>query len=42
VILDPQHGQALPAWRDRVPYAAGPEECMAFLRGLKEGMMLRS
>jgi hypothetical protein len=42
VILDPQQGQALPAWRDRVPYAAGPDECMAFLRGLREGMMQRS
>lgn len=42
VILDPQMGQALPAWRDHVPYACGPEQCMAFLRGLHGAMMDRS
>src|SRR5262252_2907593 len=42
VILDPQEGQALPAWRDVVPYAAGVEECMTFLRGLHAAMYDRS
>lgn len=42
VILDPQMGQALPAWQDRVPYACGVEECMTFLRGLHAAMNDRS
>ena len=42
VILDPQMGQALPAWQEAVPYAAGTDECMAYLRGLYAGMMTRS
>jgi hypothetical protein len=39
VILDPQEGQALPAWKDHVPYACGAEECMAFLYGLHDGLL---
>ena len=42
VILDPQMGQALPAWQDAVPYAAGAEECMTYLRGLHAAMFDRS
>ena len=42
VILDPQEGQALPAWRDVVPYAAGVDECMTYLRGLHAAMFERS
>jgi hypothetical protein len=42
VILDPQMGQALPAWQDRVAYACGAEDCMAYLRGLYAAMMARS
>ena len=42
VILDPQEGQALPAWKEHVPYACGAEECMAFLRGLHAGLLDRS
>jgi len=42
VILDPQMGQALPAWQDQLPYACGIEECMAYLRGLYVAMMARS
>jgi hypothetical protein len=42
VILDPQEGQALPAWRDVVPYAAGVDECMTYLRGLHAAMFDRS
>jgi hypothetical protein len=42
VILDPQEGQALPAWKDEVPYARGVEECMAFLEGLHSGLLARS
>ena len=42
VILDPQEGQALPAWRDVVPYAAGLSECMTYLRGLHAAMFDRS
>ena len=42
VILDPQMGQALPAWQDQLPYAMGIEECMAYLRGLYVAMMARS
>jgi len=42
VILDPQEGQALPAWRDVVPYAAGTDECMTYLRGLHAAMFDRS
>ena len=42
VILDPQEGQALPAWRDVVSYAAGTDECMTYLRGLHAAMFDRS
>lgn len=42
VILDPQMGQALPAWREHVPYACGTDECLAFLRGLHDAMFGRS
>jgi hypothetical protein len=42
VVLDPQMGQALPAWRDFVPYACGVDECMTYLRGLYAAMMARS
>ena len=42
VILDPQEGQALPVWRDVVPYAAGVDECMTYLRGLHAAMFERS
>jgi hypothetical protein len=42
VILDPQMGQALPAWRDHVTYACGTEECMTYLRALHAAMMDRS
>jgi hypothetical protein len=42
VILDPQMGQALPAWQEAVPYACGTEQCMTYLRGLYSGMMARS
>ena len=42
VILDPQMGQALPAWRDHVPYACGVDECMTYLRALHAAMMDRS
>lgn len=42
VILDPQEGQALPAWREHVPYARGTEQCLSFLTGLEQAMMSRS
>jgi hypothetical protein len=42
VILDPQMGQALPAWREHVPYACGVDECLAFLHGLHDAMFSRS
>jgi hypothetical protein len=42
VILDPQNGQSLPQWRDRLLYAAGVEECARMLRGLHAGMLDRS
>lgn len=42
VILDPQMGQALPAWREHVTYACGPDECMKYLRGFHAAMMDRS
>jgi len=42
VILDPQNGQSLPQWRDKVLYAAGVEECLAMLGGLHNAMMNRS
>ena len=42
VILDPQNGQSLPQWRDRVLYAAGVDECARMLRGLHAGMLDRS
>ena len=42
VILDPQMGQALPAWRDHVTYACGTAECMTYLRALHAAMYDRS
>lgn len=42
VILDPQMGQALPAWREHVMYACGPEECLTYLKGLHAALMARS
>ena len=42
VILDPQEGQALPAWKDHVPYASGAEECMEYLYGLHAALLARS
>jgi hypothetical protein len=42
VILDPQNGQSLPQWKDKVLYAAGVEECVRMRRGLNAGMMDRS
>jgi hypothetical protein len=42
VILDPQNGQSLPQWRDKLLYAAGVDECARMLRGLHAGMMDRS
>jgi hypothetical protein len=42
VIIDPQEGQALPAWRGQVPYAGGVEQCIAYLRGLHAAMRARS
>ena len=42
VILDPQYGQALPAWREHVTYACGAGECVVLLEGLHGAMMDRS
>jgi hypothetical protein len=42
VILDPQEGQALPAWKDHVPYACGIDECMVYVRGLHAALFDRS
>jgi len=42
VILDPQNGQSLPQWQDKVLYASGVEECARMIRGLDAGMMDRS
>ena len=42
VILDPQNGQSLPQWQDKVLYASGVEECARMMRGLAAGMMDRS
>jgi hypothetical protein len=42
VILDPQEGQALPAWTEHVPYASGAEMCMEYLYGLHAGLLARS
>lgn len=42
VILDPQYGQALPAWREHVIYACGPDECLDHLYALHCAMMDRS
>lgn len=42
VILDPQNGQSLPQYRDKLLYAAGVEECARMLRGLHAGMLDRS
>jgi hypothetical protein len=42
IILDPQNGQSLPQWRDKVLYAAGVDECARMMRGLNAGLMDRS
>ena len=42
VILDPQNGQSLPQWQDKVLYAAGVGDCARMMRGLSAGMMDRS
>lgn len=42
IVLDPQEGQSLPFWRDRVMYAAGVDACHNMLRGLHAGMLDRS
>lgn len=42
IILDPQNGQSLPQWRDKVAYFAGVDECAAAVRGLHAGMLARS
>lgn len=42
VILDPQEGQALPAWPGHVPYACGVDECIVYLRALHAAMLDRS
>jgi len=42
LILDPQNGQSLPQWKDRLLYAAGLEECARYERGLHAAMLDRS
>lgn len=42
VVLDPQEGQSLPAWRGKVLYAAGVAECMKVLVGIHLAMFTRS
>ena len=42
IILDPQNGQSLPQWQDKVLYAAGVDECLAMLRGIHAGLLSRS
>lgn len=42
VILDPQNGQSLPQWQDKVLYASGVEDCARMIRGLDAAMMDRS
>ena len=42
IILDPQNGQALPAWRKVVPYARGIDQCVVWLKALWEAMQDRS
>jgi hypothetical protein len=42
IVLDPQNGQSLPEWRDRVRYAAGVGECMDMLTRVHAGMLDRS
>jgi hypothetical protein len=42
VILDPQEGQALPAWRDVVPYACGADQCLIWLLALEKALLDRS
>jgi hypothetical protein len=42
IVLDPQEGQSLPFWRDRVLYAAGVDECLAMQTGLHAGSLARS
>jgi len=42
IILDPQNGQSLPQWRDKVMYAAGLDECVRMVRGMDAAMMDRS
>jgi hypothetical protein len=42
VVLDPQEGQSLPFWRDRILYASGTDACYRMLTGLHAGMLGRS
>jgi hypothetical protein len=42
VILDPQEGQALPAWKDHVPYASGVDECDVYSEALEYALFDRS
>jgi hypothetical protein len=42
IILDPQQGQALPAWLHAVPYARGTTQCLIWLKALQEAMLARS
>jgi len=42
VVLDPQEGQAMPAWQEHVRYATGTDQCMAWLLGLNDAMYARS
>jgi len=42
VILDPQDGQALPAWMDHLPTARGIAECAVWVDALYEAMFARS
>lgn len=42
IILDPQNGQSLPQYQDKLLYAAGIGECVRMVRGLNAGMMDRS
>lgn len=41
-VLDPQQGQSLPDWSDRVIYAKGPAECFRYLLAFEAGMTARS
>lgn len=42
IILDPQMGQALPAWQEHTTYACGTDECMKWLRAVHAAMFDRS